>query len=645
MWSKVKGKLGTKGGIQQNADIPLKTNTPMKNIEGTQSFNVRVQCPSKKEGIKITFLPLSGNDYRLLIQEDLDQDGNYEYIYDTQTAGIRVSGVCSSGIVSCDPGGTWTNCEYYRWDGGASGYVTLVNTKDTSLLGGCFCSNSSCGVNSLVQDIVDYISGGISQAVMNARQDLGVSRANFDLTSMSADLYVQDRTQCAYAGTRIWGEQNPTDVYNTQTPPDGLSYIAGNPSVQTDPDSPYYLVNQASQVQVNGQNIGVPSRVSCDFRKDVFIGNTTEYFTGSYTQTICTDHFAYAALFDNGNGSFTIKLKGTSPSGVVGWNCGQGYWDINFNLNLQGRPVVQYKLIAEGTSGNGCTFQRNTAFNQGSWVLWATCPAADQQYPTGNFYYEIGVQSDTLSLSSTSNCSPSDVQGCTVKNEWICDNTGNNCIQTIKDGAKTGVSPMPFCYTTNSAIASYTICAYGDRIETRDSLSINNRTYTGQDMWFWIKREYECPSQTVSIDLSRTSAVIENTSYSPSSGQLSYTDFSCSGGTCTPVRADTANIGTPDSCPVAVCTVQTSQQDTSVFADQTNRSQTPGGTTTTPLEVRSCRKDSSGNWVCPAGNGETVVENCRCDQGLDSVGFSTSISTLQAVVDATKDIICSTVGP
>ncbi|MDQ7038645.1 MAG: hypothetical protein Q9N26_05550, partial [Aquificota bacterium] len=66
VWEKIRKKFGTKEGIKENADVPLRTDTPMTNIEGTQGFDVRLQCPSRREGIVVTFLPLSGNDYRLL---------------------------------------------------------------------------------------------------------------------------------------------------------------------------------------------------------------------------------------------------------------------------------------------------------------------------------------------------------------------------------------------------------------------------------------------------------------------------------------------------------------------------------------------------------------------------------------------------
>jgi len=279
IWKKVKGKIGSKEGLIENLGRPLVEEKPMTNISGDKSFYTTIRCPSQKAGITITYLPLSGNDWRLVIQEDLDLDGEYEYIYDTQMAGVRVSGVCSAGIVSCDPGGTWNNCEYYYWDAGDSGYVTLVKTQDTSLLGGCFCSNASCGVNTLVREIVDYTAGGVAQAVMNANRDLGVTKGDFDPTNWTLSMNVQNSQGCANAGGG-YGEKDLNKLssyYDTQIPPDVSSYIASNPDVQTSSDSPYYLVQQVSKIQVQGQSIGIPSVVSCDIRKDVTVYTVDMY--------------------------------------------------------------------------------------------------------------------------------------------------------------------------------------------------------------------------------------------------------------------------------------------------------------------------------------------------------------------------------
>lgn len=725
LWNKVKSKFGTKEGIKQNADIPLKTDRPMTNVAGTESFDVRVQCPSRREGIKITFLPLSGNDYRLLIREDLDRDGRYEYVYDTNSAGVRVSGVCYSGIVSCDGGGTWNNCKYYVWDAGNSGYVSLVPTDDTSLLGGCFCSNSSCRVNTLAQEIVDYISGGISQAVMRARNDLGVSKANFDAGTMTQNLYVQSAQGCSYGGSTIYGETSPTGVYNTQTPPDGLSYVATHPEVQNSPDSPYYLVNKASQVQYQGRSISYPSRVSCDIRKDVAVYTTDMYESCSETWTDengevwCVDYFF-------------VPSSWLCPGRVVASSCGPVSWDVGRgipwlncvkengfgvcgilvtyneegamescsvgvgeNYNRGGiyykrhyftlKPYQKYGVFFKEYRGGrgGCradkaliakdVYKNEILLEEGAdwrcsidtWFAYSI-PSAKQEtaiidaewygcdkFESNRYKVKLGVgfirsqvyKGDVSNLSETNTC-PTD-NNCVIKNEWVCDNRGENCIQTVREGVRTGLTPQPMCYQTNTQIGNYFVCAYGDRIEVRGNPDIYSQTYTGSEMWFWIKREYECPPESIDIDLTRPSAVLQDpgTGYDSNTGEFNVADYSCSNGVCSPSDNYTANLGTPDSCPVAMCTVRTTQTDTSVFADRTNRFQTPGGSQGSVLEVRSCQRDTGGNWVCPHEDTETVVEACRCDQGLDSTGFTTSITVLQGVVDASKDIICSSVSP
>ena len=713
VWNKVKEKFGSKEGIRQNADIPLKTDNPMTNIEGSQRFDVRIQCPTKREGIKITFLPLPGNDYRLVVQQDLDLDGGYEYIYDTQSAGVRVSGVCFSGIVSCDPGGTWTNCQYFVWDAGGSGYITLVPVQDTSLLGGCFCSNSSCNVNTLAPSIMDFISGGISQAVMRARKDLAISKSGFSTSEMTARLYVQDREGCAYEGGTIYGELSPTHIYETQTPPDGTSYLIANPQAQDSPDSPYYLVSQASKVEVKGRSIGVPSVLSCDIRKDVALYTTDMYEDCSETWTDengevwcvvdkvssprdrapswgiyhgqCVRDYINC-LRKNQDGACYYEVWEECEVESFGESCeykcrittdpsysrygithakrtfrvkvGQKY-GIAFEPRRNGAWVASLLYAYDHTRGRellldhrickGCSsplvFAFHPAFNEEKDITigaewWANDWGDSWLYYTALFLKSQIYKGDQARLSQTNTCPTDD--GCVIKNEWVCDQRGENCIQTIRDKVETGLSPQPICYRTNTQIGNYLVCAYGDRIEVRGEPE--RRTFTGDEMWFWVKREYECPSQEIDIDLTRYERVLSDPRTGLSDGEMSVADYSCRGKTCSYRGSHSANLGTPDSCPVAVCSVEIRRTDTSVFADRTNRSQVRGGAETTPLEMRTCEK-RNGRWRCPVSDGEVVVEGCRCDVGLDSVGFSTSITTLQGVVDASKDIICSSVSP
>jgi len=762
VWNKVKGKFGSKEGIKQNADVPLKTDAPMTNVEGTQSFDVRVQCPSKREGVRITFLPLAGNDYRLVVEQDLDLNGSYEYVYDTQSNGVIVSGVCSAGVVSCSGGGSWTNCAYYRWEADPQGYVFLVPTDDTSTLGGCFCSNSSCGVNSLDPAIVDYVAGGVSQAIMRVRNELGVSRSSFSASTMSVSLYVQDKTSCSYAGGTIYGEQNPTWYYLSQTVPSGTDYVVANPDVQSDPESPYYLVSRASEVQIEGQTLSYPSRVSCSIRKSVSVYTTDMYencqdtwVDGNGEVWCVVDFFKDrggshcggrtcrdCVPFYQGSNSWVVcgRWEETLQC-VCNWIC-TCFWDLSTDegISCSSEPCFTYlqtSYLKEDLWGSSYVFKagdviesiceqdecRNvyellcrvplqasvTLRMQQKWGIqieisaiagdkgryWELVYRNDDKWERKFFspgwtcskkeYFRVlgvaqeegethvvgGIQTangwgenhwypprsghvrilksqvykgDVINLSETSTC-PTD-EGCVVRNEWICDHTGSSCIQTIRNGVNTGSPVLPSCYQTNTQIGTYTICAYGDRIEVKGNPDVYSRTFYGERMWFWVKREYECPPESVDIDLTRYRMVLSDpgTGYDPGTGQLSVADYRCEDGVCVYTDSYSAWLGTPDSCPVATCTVRTSEEDRSVFADTTNRSQTAGGSHIPVLEVRSCRKETGG-WICPVTQGESVVEECRCESGLDGAGFSVSITTLQAVVDASRDIICSSVSP
>jgi len=322
-------------------------------------------------------------------------------------------------------------------------------------------------------------------------------------------------------------------------------------------------------------------------------------------------------------------------------------WEAKFFLfwnTTTGEELIYYTYLSENWDRREVVYASNYIKDGGTFTIEGEYAVDDwgRGWSGYDFYiYKSQVyKGDSVSFSETDTC-PTNTS-CVIKNEWICDNTGNNCIQTIRDKIKTGLSPLPFCYTTDTRIGNYMICAYGDRIEVRGNPDIYGKTFTGKNMWFWIKRDYECPSEGVDIDLSRFGEVVRTTSYSFSAGNISYKDFSCKEGTCVEIGSDTVNVGVPDTCPVAFCTVQTVEGDTTVFGDKTNRSQTQGGVLTSPLEVRSCQRGTNG-WVCPVGSGEVLVEDCACDIKVDGVGFSTTIAAMQAVVDASKDLICSTV--
>jgi hypothetical protein len=54
----------------------------------------------------------------------------------------------------------------------------------------------------------------------------------------------------------------------------------------------------------------------------------------------------------------------------------------------------------------------------------------------------------------------------------------------------------------------------------------------------------------------------------------------------------------------------------------------------------SKEKDENGNYYCPISSGEEIEQDCGCVDG-----FGLAATTLQAIHEASKDIICSSSPP
>ena len=796
-YNKIKPKTGDKKGVDETINKPLNSGKQLEVIGGQnenslpsypknllsnmpESGDVQLYCPSQDKAIEIILLPAGGGDYRVIVRQDMNLDGTFEYTFDSSSLNITVSGICSNGIVACKPEGSWTNCEYYYWDPGTSGNVTLVNTQDTSLLGGCFCSNNSCGVDiSGAKMVAEYIAGGISQGVMRVKPQLMMSKGGFDATTMTFTIYGQDKENCNVTDYTQYGEKIPSQYYSSAYPSISIADVElqqGN-----DPRSPYAVVKKTMEYELGGVKFNQPKIVSCDVRNDVAVYTTDLYETCTQTyvdsagETWCVadtstyirggNHcggntcddcyeptFQHGGRYVCGESVCYVDIDGDTSCSTV---CNQGdQWCENIkafvdkNLNssnsgflanfmdiyefgmylssgnllrtedvrdsdgtLIGRkeyyellcpsPVVlsvqlkknqkygvlfrpsgsagrtkgfwHYHIISDGnfissnkvTKFNTCSpFEYfrplGVALNNGevhtaggiqvaqSWTTnCGTLSCWSNYYPPSRMQIQIlksqRYTGDQVSLSQVNTC-PSDPQ-CVIRNEWICDNTGQNCVQTIKDGIKTGSTASPICYTTNTQIAVYTVCAYGNRIEVRGNPDIYGKTFTGNEMWFWIKREMDCGNKEVDIDLTRPKRALETAKYDGSTGYMSYSHLDQS------MMDISKNYNVPQNafgtCPAPVCVVNYQEASNDVFADRTNRSQLPGGSTRVVREIRVCEESppSSGSYTCPYDpNKESLEKPCACDEGPNSWGFQTSVSVLGAVIEASKDIICSTVG-
>jgi len=231
-------KFGTIYGFNEYIIKPLMSgSTPMSTLDNSQQFNASLLCPNSQVLAQMLIQPGSTGDLNtLIISQDLNFDGSLDYTY---SAPMPVSGICSNGIISCDPG-TWFNCRAYRWTADEDSQVFLEETMNTNL-GGCYCINTSCGSNlalSNVELVLKTLGGGATSAVRKVNTRYVVS--GMDVEGMMATYYGQNAGQCQTVS--IGGATNyESFFYNPATMESAAN--AEIASQSADPDSLYNIMD------------------------------------------------------------------------------------------------------------------------------------------------------------------------------------------------------------------------------------------------------------------------------------------------------------------------------------------------------------------------------------------------------------------
>jgi len=254
-------KYGNKGGMNENLFKPIMSGgTKMMTMDGSREFNARLLCPSSQRFMEILVQPgASGDISTLIISQDTNFDGNLDYTFQSPFA---VSGVCTNGIISCDPG-TWNYCRALRWASDAAGKVFLEETLNTNL-GGCYCINNSCGSNlafTNIESLIKSIGGGVVAAVHQKNPRYVVSGIKID--GMLATYYGQNSGGCSTtAPAEVVAENYYYDPHDIDQ--GAQSVISGQ---KTDPASMYSLMETAMTVsQADIRNCSITRSVSTDWR-------------------------------------------------------------------------------------------------------------------------------------------------------------------------------------------------------------------------------------------------------------------------------------------------------------------------------------------------------------------------------------------
>src|SRR6266542_3254651 len=157
-------RFGNADTSNRNISQPMTSPTKlMQTVDGSQSFQANITSPASAKFLEVFIQPGGAGDLqKVMISQDLDTDGTFDYVY---TLPRPVSGVCGNGYIACDLG-TWNHCQYFKWSAGPDGKVADVSASITDL-GGCYCINSSCGSNlawSNSSVVLQDVGGGIVNA-------------------------------------------------------------------------------------------------------------------------------------------------------------------------------------------------------------------------------------------------------------------------------------------------------------------------------------------------------------------------------------------------------------------------------------------------------------------------------------------------
>lgn len=487
----------------------------------------------------------------------------------------------------------------------------------------------------------------------------------------------------------LYGEANPAYIYEQQGDPTAIGQ-AEMLNQTTDDSSPFSLMNSVANSSYNGTGatLSFPPTYSCSIRNNITIDsdaihyyqcNDPDTFNGkNYClvdsrnntldweryecpvaeecterengSTICncpvakvlipqifTSHYPSSNGIEWPKADFLLTTEMTRTNGsngcITNWNFISSFANLSkSNADCSPRYVER---IAESFSLIGKTF------NADSFTMTAEHWDSDRRDIvkdlTWRFYVAHDIEDEGVVPVHLNNCTETD--GCTLKEEKVCSSDGSRCIKTVSDGMRlspyrletnTGdiaISTIDIpCETFIGNAHSYVVCYDGTSITQTNSSYGTTTIYQGQKVWPLIKREYQCQSEEINIDVSNQRDVVQSTQLD--GNIIRYEDNGVS---------NVINInGDTNNCTVPVCTVQYYQTDTQEFSNQTNA----GGRQSLTTEVRTCQINGNSQ-ICPADDGATVVEDCTCSMGDQTTGFTQAITQMSIIEQAVNGMICS----
>ena len=174
-----RARSGDSEAIRRNYVTPGLSGQPITTIDSSKAFTPNLACRKTATLMEVLVQPASTGDLgSVQIARDTDLDGTI----DSRTSlPVPVSGICANGVIACQPG-SWSQCNYFRWDMDGARNLKLSQVPMPELAG-CYCINQSCGANlawNNLPSVLGDLGGGMIGALTTADPRIGVAQAVID---------------------------------------------------------------------------------------------------------------------------------------------------------------------------------------------------------------------------------------------------------------------------------------------------------------------------------------------------------------------------------------------------------------------------------------------------------------------------------
>lgn len=619
-FNKVKPQYGSGATANASGVEPLTKGTSLKSLSGSSVGVVQVLKPNDKPLLKVTLEPnfATGDFGKLTIQQDLDGDGLLEVNSLHGEPGHMVSGVCSNGMIMCQPG-TYSDCVFVKWAAEASGKIvpesSITGTPTINRdLFNCYCFNNFCSrfnntsaVN--YASISSDIAGGIVSVFMGARTDLSITSVSASDTVISyfgvkasAASTAEGFTTPAKPSTDpakipVITGNSPDIAVQYYTDPNTLNAMATteNALMETKPNSLYSLIrgmpNSASLMNCQKRRVmSVTQKTQfCDEPKSPAIldfKETTTYFKVSYSAGFENGHNPMRRGYLTSGGGNSEVMPADFP-----WQADNGTQITAAVLSsMQYMHAVSVPIVENCiNTGHDCDFFGDNC------DFWHTCKVSK--------YY--------------SQCER-------VYDEFL-EFENNGCASLEADEAAGKCRLQNETWDARPAVTNFTPTGFA-MAETSEEIAGTTKVYGVSRPWWTIDRTYTCSSN-------------RDTSYDSYLNSIRDQVKQVQDSAVTPATVD-LSARCQQACKTKVPVSNTLVRTLSVESEL----KTSGSVKNNSWDyyVKVCEPDATNSLKCPIdeNQNEVIVKDCQClsEYGTVAAGF-------EALKTAGDDAICSSRAP